>query len=130
MSGEGGGIFGNGCLCGLMLVLSSSIFLLVSHILEGFLVVGCWVPLSLLLLLICHLLHFLDCHYGLLPIQRRWVLCNVLGGKQLFLKNFAFFIPIQPILSHSFRCFVSPFMTYFESILITSGQNVGILEAA
>lgn len=50
--------------------------------------------------------------------------------KAALLKKVVFFIPIQPLFSQSFRCVVSPLITYFESVLITSGLKVGTLEAA
>lgn len=47
-----------------------------------------------------------------------------------FWNRLAFLTPIQPLLSHSFRCFVRPWMMYFESVLIIRGQKVGISVAA
>ena len=47
-----------------------------------------------------------------------------------FLKKGAFFIPIQPLSSHSLRCFVRPFMAYMESVMIFRGMNFGMVLAA
>ena len=46
-----------------------------------------------------------------------------------FLKNGAFFTPIQPLSSHSLKYFVRPFMVYMESVMIFRGMNFGMVLA-
>ncbi len=43
-----------------------------------------------------------------------------------FLKRGVFFISIHPLSSHVPRCVVSPLMTYFELVSISSGWKVGV----
>jgi hypothetical protein len=47
-----------------------------------------------------------------------------------FLKKGAFFIPIQPLFSHSSRFVVRPSITYFESVTIVSGCDFGTAATA
>ena len=46
------------------------------------------------------------------------------------LKMAAFFTPIHPMSSQFLRCVVRPLMMYFESVIILSGQKVGMALAA
>lgn len=47
-----------------------------------------------------------------------------------FLNRFACLMPIHPIFSQVLSFSVSPSMTYFESVIIVSGQNGGVASAA
>ena len=73
-----------------------------------------------------------------LPRSPLWPLTHLkkVGAVRLLseyaavLNRFAFLMPIHPLFSQFFRCFVRPSMTYFESVIIIRGQKVGIVVAA